>query len=73
MRFRKARGKKKAVVTMTEDEVVEACSKYLTEKGVETGDVCWLKINVSPKATRRRVNRVEFVSEIRGDIETGPL
>lgn len=61
MRFRKARGKNKAVVTMTQSEVVDACCKYLADQGVVMGDICWLKIN--KKETARKINRVEFSSE----------
>jgi len=64
MRFRKARGKKKAVVTMTESEIVEACNAWLAEKNIKVGDICWLKINTA-KTVKRRGRRVEFASEIK--------
>lgn len=63
MRWRKGRGKKKPVVTMTEGDIVEACNKWLTDKGIRTGDICWMKINTA-KVVKRRGRRVEFVSEV---------
>jgi hypothetical protein len=63
MRFRKARGKKKAVVTMTESEIVEACHEYMKKQGFEIGGYCWVKIDMNDKPKGRRT-RVEFVSEV---------
>jgi hypothetical protein len=63
MRFRKAKGNKKAVVTLTESEIVEACQKYLAEMGISTGQYCWMRIDLN-KDVKRRGRRVEFVSEI---------
>lgn len=62
MRFRKASGKSKAVVTMTQMEVVDACSEYLKAKGVEIGNLCWLKF--LPEKVRKS-DRLQFVSEVR--------
>lgn len=70
MRFRKKRGtgrKKMAAVTMTESEIVEACHEYLERKGVEVGNICWIKINVGE--SRKRGDRVQFVAELEQDHE----
>jgi hypothetical protein len=70
MRSRKAKGKKPAVVTMTEGEIVDACLKYLADKGIVTGDTCWLKIDTT-KEPKRRGRRIEFSSAVRDTIVKG--
>jgi hypothetical protein len=66
MRVRKARGKKPAVVTLTEDEVVEACCRYVEKSGHSIDSRIWLAIHKGKKDKlgRKRRGKVEFVAEI---------
>lgn len=65
MRFRKKRGKRKAAVTLTESDIVDACWEYLRKRGVEPGDLCWLKVSL--KEEKPKKGRVEFVAELDKD------
>lgn len=67
MRFRKAAGKKKAVVTLTENEIVEACYNFVRERKIEPGRISYLKIPIRDKvdsAGRKRRRGIEFQVEI---------
>jgi hypothetical protein len=66
MRFRKARGKKPAVVTLTEDEVVEACCRYVKDRVARVGSRIWLVTHKGKKDKlgRKRKGKVEFGAEI---------
>lgn len=63
MRFRKSRGKRPAQITLTENEIVEACYEFLRNKGHELGNRSLLMIPVRDKKDslgRKRRRGIEF-------------
>lgn len=66
MRFRKAKNKNKAVLTMTENEMIEACMDSLKKKGY-SGGVCRLLIPLVDKVDklgRKRRRGIELQVEL---------
>lgn len=69
MRFKKATKKKeKSKVTLTENEIVEACRQYINKLGYKPASICWLKLpkvrEKIDKLGRKRENRIEFQMEL---------
>ena len=68
MRFKKARGKVKGSVSLTENEIVLACYEYVRRQGTEPGDTSYLKIpndrNKKDSLGRKRRSGIEFMVEI---------
>lgn len=67
MRFRKAKNKKKAILTMTENEMIEACMASIKEKGYSAGGVCRLLIPLVDKVDklgRKRRRGIELQVEL---------
>lgn len=67
MRFRKSKGNKKAVLTMTENEIVDACIFYLKSKKYFTSNKCSLSIPLKDnidRLGRKRRRGVEFHVEL---------
>lgn len=65
MRVRKRRGSKPGAVTLTQDEVMTACLKYVEGQGYETGSQMWMKINLPKEDSigRKREGKVEVIIE----------
>jgi hypothetical protein len=66
VRFRKAEGNQPPKVTLTQEEIVDACYEYLRSQGLKLGSTCWLKIplNTDPK---KRKQKLEFISSLEQD------
>lgn len=68
MRFRKERGKKLARVTLTENEVVQACHDYLEAKGYVLANITYLVIPTRDRVDKRgrKIRRgMEFQADIK--------
>ena len=69
MRFKKATKKKeKSKVTLTENEIIEACCEFIKNKGHKPASICWLKLpkirEKVDKLGRKRECRIEFQMEL---------
>lgn len=71
VRFKKAKGKKKAQVTLTEHDLIEAGYLYLESKGFKTGGMCFLRIPTRPsepeydkRGRKKPRKRVELTVEL---------
>jgi hypothetical protein len=67
MRLRKAKGKNKACITLTESEIMQACREFLVKKGYSLSNVSYLKIPLSDKVDslgRRRKPGIEYLTHI---------
>jgi hypothetical protein len=65
MRTRKSRGKKPAVVTLTEAEIMQACAQFAERKGFKLAPMSYLKV------FRGKRSKVEVVLELIGDNHEG--
>lgn len=63
MRNRKAKGKQKARVTLTELDLIEAGYAYLEQRGYKLGNLCFLKMP-KPERVNGRRRKVELVVEV---------
>lgn len=69
MRFRKAVRKESAKVTLTEDEIVQACYDFVRKNGLTPGRISYLKIptrHTVDAAGRKRRRRLEFMVDLDG-------
>lgn len=67
MRFRKSRGKVKARVTLTEDDIVQACHDFLERNGYTLSDTCRLVVPIRDKIDslgRKRRRGIEFQVDV---------
>ena len=66
MRFRKARGKKPAVVTLTELDIVEACYQSLMSQGHKLNDrsIMVHRYPSKDKSGKKRRGKVELQFEL---------
>lgn len=62
MRTKKRRGKQPPTVTLTEAEIVQACSKYVEDKGFKLSPMSYMKIFTGSKRSK-----VEVVMELQED------
>ena len=64
MRTKKRRGKQPPTVTLTEAEIVQACSKYVEDKGFKLSPMSYMKIFTGRTGKR---SKVEVVMELQED------
>lgn len=70
MRTRKAKGPRKALVTLTETELIDAGFAFLESRGYKLGKMCYLKVPARHEERRdsrgRKIPRrkVELVVEV---------
>jgi len=72
MRFRKGRGKNKDKISLTEDEIVQACHDFLENKGYHLSTISYLKIPIQDAIDslgRKKRRGIEFQVEIEGHDE----
>jgi hypothetical protein len=70
MRFRKGRGKVKDRISLTENEIVEACYRYVKDKGYNLGDISYLVIPNTGTKLDSLGRKMKRGIEFRVDIES---
>jgi hypothetical protein len=72
MRIRKGRGKAKDRVSLTENEIVQACHDFLESKGYQLSNVSYLKVPTKDAVDslgRKKRRGIEFQVDIEGHEE----
>lgn len=65
IRVRKARGKRPAAVTLTEDEIVHICIEHVRELGYEVDNSIILKVPFAPTEGKKRKQKLEISVNIK--------
>lgn len=63
MRTRKAKGKKPAVVTLTESDILDICHQHLRDEGYDLGKRIVMKIPLKSEEKRRQKFEIMFEME----------
>jgi hypothetical protein len=54
MRTRKRRGKKPPAITLSENDILDAVSEYLKNRGYQLDTSCWVKLQSGSKRKPRK-------------------